>query len=89
MRMAKLQNCIFEKCNLTDADFYDADLSGTVFRGCDLSRADISHARLAGADIRDCRLDGMRGTPSNMDGLLISPDQAALLITLFGVRVEW
>ena len=89
MRMAKLQNCIFEKCNLTDADFYHADLSGNVFRGCDLSRADIAHATLMGADIRDCRLDGMRGMPANMDGLIISPDQAALLITLFGVRVEW
>ena len=89
MRMAKLQNCIFEKCNLTDADFYHADLSGNVFRGSDLSRADIAHAKLMGADIRDCRLDAIRGMPANMDGLIISPDQAALLITLFGVRVEW
>jgi uncharacterized protein YjbI with pentapeptide repeats len=89
MRMAKLQNCIFEKCNLTDADFYHADLSGNVFRGCDLSRADVAHAKLTGADMRDCRLDAMRGMPANMDGLIINPDQAALLITLFGVRVEW
>jgi uncharacterized protein YjbI with pentapeptide repeats len=89
MSMAKLENCIFENCNLTDADFYHADLSGNVFRGCDLSRADIAHAKLTGADIRDCRLDAMRGMPANMDGLIISPDQAALLITLFGVRVEW
>jgi uncharacterized protein YjbI with pentapeptide repeats len=89
MRMAKLENCIFESCNLTDADFYEADLSGNVFRHCDLSRADISHARLTGADIRDCRLDAIRGMPSNMDGLIVNPDQAALLITLFGVRVEW
>ena len=89
LRMARLQQCVFEKCNLTDADFYGADLSGTIFRDCDLSRADISQAKLAGADIRGCRLDGLRGTPITMDGLIISPDQAALLITLFGVRVEW
>jgi len=89
LRMARLQQCVFEGCNLTDADFYGADLSGAVFRGCDLSRADISYAKLAGADIRDCRLDGMRGMPASMDGLIINPDQAALLITLFGVRVVW
>jgi uncharacterized protein YjbI with pentapeptide repeats len=88
-RMARLQQCVFESCNLAEADFYGADLSATVFRKCDLSRADISHAKLAGADMRDCRLDGMRGTPDSMAGLVISPDQAALLITLFGVRVEW
>jgi uncharacterized protein YjbI with pentapeptide repeats len=87
LRMAKLSQCVFEKCNLTDADFYDADLSGNTFRGCDLSRADLSHAKLKDADIRDCRLDGIRGMPANTEGLIISPDQAPLLITLFGVRV--
>jgi uncharacterized protein YjbI with pentapeptide repeats len=89
LRMAKLEQCVFENCNLTEADFYAADLSGAIFRKCDLSRADISHANLTGADIRDCRIDGMRGTPASAAGLIISPDQAALLITLFGVRVEW
>ena len=51
-------------------------------------RADLSHAKLSGADIRGCRLDGIRGTPDMMDGLMISPDQAALLITLFRVDVK-
>jgi uncharacterized protein YjbI with pentapeptide repeats len=88
MRMAKLQNCIFENCNLTDADCYEADLTGAIFSGSDFSRADISRANFKGVDLRDCRLDGLRGMPANMDGLIISPDQAALLITLFGVRVE-
>ena len=89
LRMARLQQCVFEKCNLADADFYGADLSGTIFRDCDLSRADVSQAKLAGADVRGCRLDGLRGTPISMDRLTISPDQAAPLITLFGIRVEW
>ena len=88
LRMARLEHCVFDHCNLAEADFYEADLSGVVFRKCDLSRADLSHARLTGADIRDSRIDGMRGTPASMAGLLITPDQAALLITLFGVRVE-
>jgi uncharacterized protein YjbI with pentapeptide repeats len=88
-RMASLEQCAFEKCNLAEADFYGANLTGAIFRGCDLSRVDISHTTLTNADLRDCRLDGMRGTPDAMDGLVISPDQAALLITLFGVRVEW
>jgi uncharacterized protein YjbI with pentapeptide repeats len=89
LRMTRLQQCVFEKCNLTDADFYGADLSGTIFRDCDLSRTDLSQAKLVNADIRGCRLDGLRGTPSTMGGLIINPDQAALLITLFGIRVEW
>jgi uncharacterized protein YjbI with pentapeptide repeats len=89
LRMAKLEHCVFENCNLTEADFYESDLSGAIFSKCDLSRADISHASLTGADVRDCRIDGMRGTPASATGLVISPDQAPLLITLFGVRVQW
>ena len=89
LRMARLQQCVFENCNLTDADFYGADLTGTIFRHCDLTRADLSQAKLDRADIRGCRLDALRGTPATMSGLIISPDQAALLITLFGVHVEW
>jgi uncharacterized protein YjbI with pentapeptide repeats len=89
LRMTRLHLCVFESCNLTDADFYGADLSGTILRDCDLSRADLSQAKLTGADIRGCRLDGLRGTPATMAGLIISPDQAPLLITIFGVRVEW
>jgi uncharacterized protein YjbI with pentapeptide repeats len=72
-----------------EADFYSADLTGAVFRDCDLSRVDISHAKLAGVDLRGCRLDGMRGAPATTEGLIISPDQAPLLITLFGVRVQY
>ena len=87
--MTRMQQCVFEKCNLTDADFYGADLSGTIFRECDLSRADLSQTKLSGTDIRGCRLDQLRGTPAAMSGLIISPDQAPLLITLFGVSVQW
>jgi uncharacterized protein YjbI with pentapeptide repeats len=88
-RMARLEQCVFERCNLSDADLYAAALTGAIFRNCDLSRADLSQTKLAGADIRGCRLDGLRGRPAEMDGLIISPDQAALLMPLFGVRVEW
>ena len=88
MRMAAMQDCVFENCNLTQADLYAADLTGAIFRGSDLSRADIAQATLSSADIRDCRIDGMRGTPAAMEGLIISPDQATLLITLFGVVVK-
>jgi uncharacterized protein YjbI with pentapeptide repeats len=87
-RMATLKDCVFEDCDLAQVDFYAADLTGAIFRRCDFSRADVSHAKLSRADIRDCRIDGMRGTPDAANGLIISPEQAALLITLFGVTVK-
>jgi uncharacterized protein YjbI with pentapeptide repeats len=88
LRMTTMQDCLFEDCNLNQADLYAADLTGAIFRRADLSRADVAQAKLTRADIRDCRIDGMRGAPAAMDGLIISPDQAVLLITLFGVTVK-
>ena len=88
VRMATMKDCVFEDCDLRQVDFYAADLTGAIFRRCDFSRADVSQTRLTGADIRDCRIDGMRGTPGSVERLVISPDQAALLITLFGVTVK-
>ncbi len=89
LRMVRTELCVFEGCNLTDADFYGADLSGAVFRGCDLSRADFSQARLGGAEVRDCRLDGLRGVPAVMEGLKIGAEDAAVWIGVFGVKVVW
>lgn len=88
MRMARMQDCVFEDCNLVQADLYAADLTGAVLRGSDLSRSEIAQANLPRVDLHDCRIDGMRGTPATMEGLIISPNQAALLITLFGVIVK-
>jgi uncharacterized protein YjbI with pentapeptide repeats len=88
LRMTTMQDCLFEDCNLNQADLYAADLTRAIFRRADLSRADVAQANLTRADIRDCRIDGMRGAPAAMDGLIISPDQAVLLITLFGVTVK-
>jgi uncharacterized protein YjbI with pentapeptide repeats len=87
-RMGTLKDCVFEDCDLRQVDFYAADFTRAIFRRCDFSRADISQARLTGTDLRDCRIDGMKGTPGAVNGLIISPEQAALLITLFGVVVK-
>ena len=83
-----MQGCVFEDCSLAQADLYASDLTGAIFRRSDLSRADIAQATLTGADIRDCRIDGMRGKAAATEGLIVSPDQAAMLITLFGVIVK-
>lgn len=88
LRMARFEQCVFEQCTLIEADFYQSDLSGTVFRGCDLRGADVSQAKLKGADLQNCNLDGLKGTPSDMTGLVIDADVAPLLISLFGVRVR-
>lgn len=63
----------FEGCNLTQADFMDADLTGGVeFVDCDLTRARFSQARMAGAVLTRCVLDGIQGVTS-LRGAVIDP----------------
>ena len=46
----KLKKYRFENCNLQEADFTDADLSGTVFACCDLLRTIFYNTNLEKAD---------------------------------------
>jgi uncharacterized protein YjbI with pentapeptide repeats len=79
----------FERCNLSGASFQDADLSGVVFKECDLSRADLRGAKLAGADLRGSKLDGLNVGIKELQGAIIEPAQAALVVSLLGVTVRW
>ena len=46
----KLKKYRFENCNLQEADFTDADLSGSVFTNCDLLRTTFYNTNLEKAD---------------------------------------
>ena len=70
LRITHLQQCVFEKCNLIDADFYERFLRHHLPR-LRPQPSRCSQVKLAGADIRSCRLDGLRGTPITMDRLAV------------------
>ncbi|HEY6737375.1 MAG TPA: pentapeptide repeat-containing protein [Actinopolymorphaceae bacterium] len=79
----KFERVRFEGCNLAQADFMDADLSGGVeFVDCDLSQARFSQARMNGAVLTHCVLDGIEGVTS-LRGAVIDPmDLLSLSYTL-------
>ena len=53
----------------------------------DLTRSQWSHTPLKGMDVSTCRLDGIRITPSDLQGLRISAEQALILCGLLGIEI--
>ncbi len=78
----------FEDCDLSEANFYQANLTGTVFANCNLSNADFSGAKLAGADLRGCKIDGIRVGPRELQGATIDSAQALALVQAMGINIK-
>jgi uncharacterized protein YjbI with pentapeptide repeats len=90
-RFARFDAVSFDNCNLSGADFTEADLRGARFTGCDLSRAQFHHAKMAGARFRTCELQGIGGIMS-WDGAIVHPDDllalSYLLAGALGIAVR-
>jgi uncharacterized protein YjbI with pentapeptide repeats len=87
---SRIEQVVFERCNLRQTDFQDAELRGVRFVDCDLSEADLSGARLAFCELEACRLDGLRGAESLRGAAMPWPDivaAAGLFAGALGVRV--
>ena len=81
----------FEHCRMTGVTFAEGwtecRLGRIRLEENDLSRSQWSHTPLKGADVSTCQLDGIRMTPSDLQGLRISTEQALILCGLLGVEI--
>jgi uncharacterized protein YjbI with pentapeptide repeats len=87
-QLSKLRRCRFDECDLRGAYFNGSDLSGTTFEGSDLTGADLSGAILAGCDFRRAIIEDVRVAPGQLDGVIVSSDQALYLARLFGLDIR-
>ncbi|MPZ27063.1 MAG: pentapeptide repeat-containing protein [Micromonosporaceae bacterium] len=71
-RFTRFHRVRFERCNLTRADFQNADLGGAQFVACDLTGAQFSFARMHGTRFEGCALTDLGGMRS-FDGAIIDP----------------
>jgi uncharacterized protein YjbI with pentapeptide repeats len=85
---AKLVRVEFERCVLREADFHGADLSGVRFVECDLSLANFADAKLSAADVSSSDIQGIRIGHREVQGLVISREQAVAVAKLLGLVVE-
>jgi uncharacterized protein YjbI with pentapeptide repeats len=57
----RLEQVVFERCLLMQADFQEANLRAVRFVECDLTEADLMGARFERCELRGCTIDGIRG----------------------------
>jgi uncharacterized protein YjbI with pentapeptide repeats len=57
----RLEQVVFERCLLMQADFQEASLRAVRFVDCDLTEADLMDARFDRCELRGCTIDGIRG----------------------------
>ena len=63
-RFTSFKDVAFIDCNLTRADFTNADLRGGAFTGCDLTGAQFAQADCAGTRFTRCELAGIGSVTS-------------------------
>jgi uncharacterized protein YjbI with pentapeptide repeats len=57
----RLEQVVFERCLLMQADFQDANLRAVRFVDCDLTEADLTETRFDRCELRGCTIDAVRG----------------------------
>jgi uncharacterized protein YjbI with pentapeptide repeats len=57
----RLDQVVFERCLLMQADFQEANLRAVRFVDCDLTEADFADTRFDRCELRGCTIDGIRG----------------------------
>jgi uncharacterized protein YjbI with pentapeptide repeats len=91
-RFTKFHNVRFVGCNLTRADFENADLTGVWFTNCDLTSAQFSLATMTGVQITNCELSGIGGLTSLRGATIRGGDPVTLthlLASALGIRLEF
>jgi uncharacterized protein YjbI with pentapeptide repeats len=88
---SKLRDVIFERVDLAEASFMDAQLEGVTFIDCKLTGADFRGVKLKSCAIRGTSLDGILGVDC-LRGVAMPwvdvLDSAAALAAALGISVE-
>jgi uncharacterized protein YjbI with pentapeptide repeats len=67
-RFAEFVHVRFERCQLTEADFYGATLDGVVFVDCDMRGAMLAEATFQQSEMRGCEITGV-ANPERLRGV--------------------
>lgn len=85
---SKFRRCLWEKCDLREANFEDVELVDVVFRKCDLRAARFPSVVLESVDFRGSQLAGLQIDAIALRGCRVEASQLPDLIELFGLIVE-
>jgi uncharacterized protein YjbI with pentapeptide repeats len=91
LAFSKLRRVVFERVDLAEASFLEAQLEGVTFIDCKLAGTDFRGVKLKGCAMRGTSLDGVLGVDS-LRGIAMPwvdvLDSAAALAAALGINVE-
>ena len=86
---ASFENIQFIDCDLLESFFQAVKLKKQiVFPGSRLTGANLGETKLKGFDLHEAEFESLIISPELARGLVVSQYQAAILITLFGIKIE-
>ena len=85
---ARLGSIRIEECRALEAEFMEADLTGSVFHDTDLARATFARTNLSNADFRTTYGFIIDPTTENLRGARFSSASLAGLVLGFGIEID-
>jgi len=87
-RLANLKQVSFENSSLTSSDYYEANFQKVNFSECKIDQATLSGTKLNGIDLSDCDFSGLIVDIQDLQGCIISAQQAASFVGLMGLVIK-
>ncbi|MBU6081269.1 pentapeptide repeat-containing protein [Allobacillus halotolerans] len=86
--LAKMYDVRFNDCLLKSANFIDANFSNVQFGKSIMDDVQFTGTSLKNVDLSECELRQIHVEKEDLQGAIVSADQAVSLIELFGVHVK-
>ncbi|WP_342477078.1 pentapeptide repeat-containing protein [Paenibacillus sp. FSL H7-0350] len=87
-RFANFKGTSFERSSLVSADYYQSTLNGLYLAECNLEQATLAGCKLKGVDLSDCEFTGLLVDLQDLEGCIISAEQAASFAGLLGLVIK-
>ena len=87
-RFSDCKQVNFKNCLLNNGDFQKSNFSKVSFLSSNLQQVEFSGTTLKGIDLTSSEIDGMGARIEDLNGVIVSTEQAASLSRLMGVIVK-
>jgi uncharacterized protein YjbI with pentapeptide repeats len=87
--LTELMDVRFTNCLLKEANFIEATLDNLQFGNSTIQEVQFSGTSLKSVDLSECQFTYFHVKEEDLRGAIISPEQAAALIEVFGLEVKY
>lgn len=88
LRFVSAKQVKFVSSSFAKADFFKMTISNLLFDETKLDQAQFSQTKLNGIDLSNCEFDSLGASLEDLQGCIISPEQASVFAGLFGLVVK-